>query len=1209
MKLSFNIPITLWVYGHKVQTEALVDSGATANFIDRNFVENNHLVTTKLATPYKVTNADGTPNKSGRITHYVRAYLGIGDHRTKNMFLVTDLGDKDAMIGHTYLHRHNPEIDWRNGEWEFTRCLDTCHHEARKNKQPIDVAELYELSITPDLPWESSLDEFGSEDPENPYINWVAPSGPEDHVQAAVIANLIHEEDEIFPEDDEDTKNWKSHVPDWLHDYGDVFSKRKSERMPERKPYDHPIDFVENSALPKPAKMYPLSPNERNSLDTWIDEEMRKGYIRPSKSPVAAPFFFVKKHDGSLRPCMDYRNLNSITIKNRYPIPRIADLIDSLSQASIFTKIDLRWGYNNVRIREGDEWKTAFITKNGLFEATVMYFGFSNAPATFQAMMNDIMGDLIRAGKVMVYLDDILVFGNDKKEHRKIVKEVLKRLRENDLFAKAEKCFFEQDKIEYLGMIISKGHVAMDEKKVSGVLEWPVPTKVKHVQAFLGFANFYRRFIKDFAKIVKPLTNLTKKDTPWIWEKEQSDAFEALKKAFTTAPILRIPDDVNPFRLSTDASDFAIGSVLSQWDPADELWHPVAFHSKALNVHERNYEIYDKELLAIIRGLEEYRHYLEGHPEQFEIWSDHQNLTYFRTAQNLTRRQARWALYLTRFNYSLHHKPGKSMQAEDPLSRRTDHEEGVDLDNRDQILLKPEYFAIRSLEATHESPVDDNQILREVKEALLSDELTKDYKQLLSSGPREFKKSLQDWNFENGLLLHKGKVYIPHSEDEQLRRRIVQIHHDHPSAGHPGRWKTYELVSRNYWWPNITTFVKQYVTGCDTCQRMKNRPQQPFGPLVPNEVPNGPWEIITIDLITQLPESNGYNAICVVVDRFTKHAHFFAITTKFSSKDLAQLLYDRIYPLHGLPTQIISDRGVQFAAELFQDWCGLLGIKSTMSTAYHPQTDGQTERVNQSLEQYLRCYVDYNTTNWSELLSPAEFAYNNAAHEGTKYTPFYLEYGRHPRAGPTLVTALDRNTDLNDITWQRQQAHEQAKAALTLAAERMKYYYDKGAQGIPFKVGDKVMLSLKDYQKTEKALHPKYEGPFEIIQQISPVTFKLKMPAKYRSIHPVFHASKLAPYTEALIPGQKPSPPQPVEIKGNEEWEVEKILQHRKRGRKVEFLVRWKGFGRDDDTWEPESNLGNSAELLSEYKQKNIIRHLEIIKNFDETLFNDARRR
>lgn len=286
---------------------------------------------------------------------------------------------------------------------------------------------------------------------------------------------------------------------------------------------------------------------------------------------------------------MDYRELNKITVKNRYPIPRIADLIDSLSQASIFTKIDLRWGYNNVRIREGDEWKTAFITKRGLFEATVMYFGFSNAPGTFQAMMNTILSDLIRKGQVMVYLDDILIFGNDKKEHRKLVREVLQRLKDNDLYAKAEKCFFEKSSIDYLGMIISKGHVEMDPKKVSGVLEWPVPAKVKHVQAFLGFANFYRRFIKDFAKIVRPLTELTKKNKEWTWGESENEAFETLKKAFTTAPILRIPDDTNPFRLSTDASNFAIGAVLSQLEPTDTLWHPVAFYSKSLNEHERNY--------------------------------------------------------------------------------------------------------------------------------------------------------------------------------------------------------------------------------------------------------------------------------------------------------------------------------------------------------------------------------------------------------------------------------------------------------------------------------------------------------------------------------------------------------------------------------------------------------------------------------------------
>ncbi len=558
--------MTLWVYGKKVQTEALVDSGATSLFIDKHYVEKNHLVTNKLATPYDVKNADGTPNVAGQIKEYVRAYMEIGTHKTVHYLFVTQLGDRDIMIGYSYLYKHNPEIDWRSGEWEFSRCPETYAAGARKT-QIIEAGadELDELEDKEDLPWIHLLEEIGSEDMDNPYINWADMDDPDDHTQAEVIATMFDKDmDEEFDDSDEDTIKWKSLVPEWSYDYGNVFPKRKSEHMPERKPYDHPIDFVEDAPLPKPAKIYPLALNERNSLDEWIREELRKGYIRPSKSPVAAPFFFVKKRDGSLRPVMDYRALNSVTVKNRYPIPRISDLIDALSQASIFTKIDLRWGYNNVRIREGDEWKTAFITKRGLFEANVMYFGFSNAPATFQAMMNDILGDLIQAGQVMVYLDDILIFGNDKKEHRNLVKEVLKRLQDNDLYAKAEKCFFEKDSIEYLGMIISKGHVAMDPKKVSGVLEWPVPVKVKQVQAFLGFANFYRRFIKDFAKIAKPLTHLTKKDIPWVWDTEQQEAFEVLKKAFTSAPILRIPDDVNPFRLSTDASDFAVGAVLSQ---------------------------------------------------------------------------------------------------------------------------------------------------------------------------------------------------------------------------------------------------------------------------------------------------------------------------------------------------------------------------------------------------------------------------------------------------------------------------------------------------------------------------------------------------------------------------------------------------------------------------------------------------------------------
>jgi len=320
---------------------------------------------------------------------------------------------------------------------------------------------------------------------------------------------------------------------------------------------------------------------------------------------------------------MDYKALNGITIKNRYPIPRIADLIESLSKASIFTKIDLRWGYNNIRIKEGDEWKTAFITRQGLFEATVMYFGFSDALTTFQSMMNNILGDLICIRLVIVYLDDILIFGTCLKEYRRLVKEVLKRLQFNDLYAKAEKCFFEKSSIKYLGVIISENKVQMDKEKLSEVLEWPVLTKVKQVQAFLGFANFYCRFIENFAKMSKLLFDLTKKNSTWTWGIEQQNAFEALKKAFTMAPVLRIPNDEDPFKLSTDASDFTTGAVLSQKDMQTNLWYPVAFFFKSLDIHKRNYKIYDKKLLAVIQGLEKYRHHLEGHPYKVEIWSDH----------------------------------------------------------------------------------------------------------------------------------------------------------------------------------------------------------------------------------------------------------------------------------------------------------------------------------------------------------------------------------------------------------------------------------------------------------------------------------------------------------------------------------------------------------------------------------------------------------
>ena len=306
---------------------------------------------------------------------------------------------------------------------------------------------------------------------------------------------------------------------------------------------------------------------------------------------MASPFFFVKKKDGSLRPVQDYRKLNEMTIKNRYPLPLISELMDRLKDSRYFTKLDVRWGYNNVRIKEGDEYKAAFVTNRGLFEPTVMFFGLTNSPATFQNMMNDIFADLVAEGKVTVYLDDILIFSNNLKEHRAVVHEVLRRLKEHDLFLKPEKCEFEQPSVEYLGVIVSHNRIQMDPVKVKAITEWPTLQNPSDVRRFRGFANFYRRFIKDFGKICKPLDRLTGKE-PWKWGAEEQAAFDELKRRFATHPVLAMWDFNKPTRVETDASGFATGGVLEQ-KQEDGLWHPVAYLSEGMTETERNYEIYD----------------------------------------------------------------------------------------------------------------------------------------------------------------------------------------------------------------------------------------------------------------------------------------------------------------------------------------------------------------------------------------------------------------------------------------------------------------------------------------------------------------------------------------------------------------------------------------------------------------------------------------
>lgn len=1188
--LQIQIIITTLDTGKRVSITALLDSGATGLFINKKFIEYQNFNVRKLSRAIPCYNVDGTLNQGGSIKEEIDMAMTFQEHSEKATFAVCDLGDKTAIIGHTWLFQHNPEIDWRTGAVKFTRCPPDCHI-VKKDKENSQKQDAKLKSQLPSLP-DESLDDKEIEDQEesmesHPEIN------PEDRVFVSFLYNEQHINatstvsqklaEESHKHGSEKKRTFEEIVPKQYHQFRDVFSKESFDQLPDRKPWDHAIELKAGSE-PFRSKIYPLSPNEQEELDAFLEENLKSGRIQPSKSPMASPVFFVKKKDGSLRLVQDYRKLNDMTIKNSYPLPLISDIISKLKEAKYFTKLDVRWGYNNVRIKEGDEWKAAFRTNRGLFEPLVMFFGLTNSPATFQTMMNDIFIEVIDENVVIVYMDDILVFTVTLDHHRKVVNKVLDILRKNKLYLKAEKCEFEKEKIEYLGLIISHGRIEMDPVKIEGVSNWPEPTTVKEVQSFIGFCNFYRRFIQDFSDIARPLHDLTKKTTAWKWTEEEKAAFRKLKQTITSSPVLIFPSENKPYKLEADSSNFATGAVLSQ-EGEDGKWHPVAFLSKSLNEVERNYEIHDKEMLAIIRALEEWRHYLEGAKQTFQIWTDHKNLEYFMTAKKLNRRQARWSLFLSRFDFTLHHRPGKNSMKPDALSRRPDHGKGEN-DNDNVVLLKPAYFKIQALKQGHALlNGHEPKLLKEIRNAKELDEsVIKAVEEMKKSNVRRIEG--QEWSQEQGLILFQGKVYVPKNPD--LRRQLVELHHDSLMAGHPGRWKTLELVSRNYWWPGMSRYVAAYVKGCDKCNRTKIFPAKPVGKLVPTQIPQDIWDIITVDLITGLPESAGYNAIMVVVDRLSKLLHAIPTTDTVTAEGVARLFKDYVWKHHGLPLQVISDRGPQFVAKFMKELNDILGIKTAASTSFHPQTDGQTERSNQEIEQYLRLFVNHRQDDWVEWLPLAEFSHNNRIQASTRQTPFMLNSGRHPRMG-TEPLRTSKVESVDNFVKRMQSARQEAEAALQRAADDMARFYNQNrGEAVSYQVGDMVWLDGRDIKtdRPSKKLDDKRYGPFKIVKIIGPNAYQLQLPPSMK-VHPVFNTVKLRPFIKDTIFGRNPPPKPPPVIKGdNPEWEVEYIKDSRLQRGKLQYLVKWKGYPQEESTWEPEEYLKNSKKLIKDFHTK-----------------------
>ncbi|CCD27225.1 uncharacterized protein NDAI_0K00353 [Naumovozyma dairenensis CBS 421] len=1074
--------------GTKSRTlEALIDTGSPTHFIRSDVVTKLDLKTSQV--PFRrvkglVSDAITTCNTACRL-----------DFRLENREFdicayVTDIIKNDVLIGYPFVKRHPSLME------SIHKNIDN----VKFNNRPVsDPGRMNYEDVTYG---KDPIDDICNIETDE---NWIDIQRDASDVIIVEVTEVTNKDESKF-----DT------IPEELQvKYRGIVRNDLPPRQRDHKHVSHSIELKEGSRLPRRSP-YRLTPKKQKDVDEIIKDLLDKGFIVPSKSSYSSPIVLVTKHDGSYRLCVDYRELNKVTVKDPFPLPHVDELLGKVGSASVFTTLDLHSGYHQIPMNPTDMDKTAFVTPTGKYEYTVMPFGLVNAPSTFARYMADLFRDL---EFVNVYLDDILIFSNDLESHWKHIDVVLSRLDQEKLIAKKKKCHFAQSEVQFLGYIIGRNKIKPVQEKCEAINRFPVPKTIKEAQRFVGMINYYRKFIKDCSRKVRPLVDFISRNVPW--GDLQDDAFATLKRDLMSEPLLVPFKRDAEYRLTTDASMDGLGAVLEE--VADnKVLGVVSYYSKSLNETQRRYPPGELELMAIIEGLEHFKYMLHG--KHFVLRTDHISLLSIQNQKEPARRVQRWLDTLSEFDFSLAYLPGPKNVVADAISRAklenkevpsepvNDNKEILTVATADTLhTLDPESWTtdwrtdpwgaavLKSLDDKfdHEIPTEQvNEFTRYLKKF----ERTPEY--------------LKHFKWTNDVLYYEDRICVPH-----IRRPLVmETYHDHKwFGGHFGEHDTFKKISEIYFWPNCYKTVQDYVKSCIQCQVMKAHRPRSQGLHKPLSVPSGRWLDISMDFLTGIPTTlAGWDMIMVVIDRFTKRAHFVACKKVNGSTGVFDALFRFVFSLHGFPRTIVSDRDIRFTSNAYRELTDRLGIKLLMSTSNHPQTDGQTERVNRTLNQLLRMYCSNDQSCWDKLLPHVEYVYNSTYQRVLCMSPFEADLGykpNEPRMNRDYIinarhlTSAEYARDIDALTLRTKDQLEENQL-------RQEYDANKNRTPVNYKIGDYVLLHRDAYFTGGKyrKIQAIYLGPFQVVG-VGTNCCELDLPSM-RKLHRMINVTWLKPYVE-----------------------------------------------------------------------------------------------